>query len=86
MICFACFHKLEDCGQSPVIPYGQSSPIDYRNTTYGASARVICQTGYESSVSIILCQSTGVWQAAVCRPKGKFIYKCAILTSGLFFC
>ncbi|XP_053400559.1 sushi, von Willebrand factor type A, EGF and pentraxin domain-containing protein 1-like [Mercenaria mercenaria] len=59
--------KAKDCGPVPVVPFGRVSLIDNGNTTYGASANVTCETGFETSDLKIKCQSSGIWQTVICK-------------------
>ena len=61
---------LLDCGSLPTIDNGQSALDDATNSTYGASASVICDTGFETNTSVILCLASGEWDNSTCTPKG----------------
>jgi hypothetical protein len=60
----------KDCGHVPVIQFGKINIDGVRNTTYGSSATVLCDTGYETNRTEIFCQTSGEWQTSICKPKG----------------
>ncbi|XP_053400560.1 sushi, von Willebrand factor type A, EGF and pentraxin domain-containing protein 1-like [Mercenaria mercenaria] len=67
-----CMNSLFDItifqtGPVPVVPFGRVSLIDDGNTTYGASANVICEAGFETNDLKIKCQRSGIWQTALCK-------------------
>ena len=43
---------------------------DSGNTTYGASASVNCDSGFETVTPTILCLDSGDWENATCIAKG----------------
>ncbi|XP_045162277.2 uncharacterized protein LOC123527074 isoform X2 [Mercenaria mercenaria] len=53
------------CGTLPAISSGRYELVG-SGTTFGASARVICSTGYTADKQSVICQSTGIWESAVC--------------------
>ncbi|XP_052810469.1 uncharacterized protein LOC128238517 isoform X2 [Mya arenaria] len=59
----------KDCGPVETIPNGQIDLNDSSNTTYGASANVTCNSGYDASIDQVTCLSNGSWSEASCLPK-----------------
>ncbi|XP_060578444.1 sushi, von Willebrand factor type A, EGF and pentraxin domain-containing protein 1-like [Ruditapes philippinarum] len=60
---------LIDCGHLPVIQFGQINIDGVGNTTYGSSATVLCDTGFETNQTKLFCQTSGEWQTSICKPK-----------------
>jgi hypothetical protein len=58
-----------DCGNPQDIIDGNLLLLS--NTTYGSSANVDCDEGFESNKQIISCQGNGLWEIASCIRKGK---------------
>ncbi|XP_053398252.1 sushi, von Willebrand factor type A, EGF and pentraxin domain-containing protein 1-like [Mercenaria mercenaria] len=58
-----------DCGSQFNISDGTISLTNDSDTTYGASAEVNCDYGYETNASTIYCQIFGVWENSVCTKK-----------------
>ncbi|XP_060560466.1 sushi, von Willebrand factor type A, EGF and pentraxin domain-containing protein 1-like [Ruditapes philippinarum] len=58
--------KLIDCSAAPKVANGNVALLGEENTTYGALAKITCETGYNSSVQTIQCRDTGVWETATC--------------------
>ncbi|XP_060580503.1 sushi, von Willebrand factor type A, EGF and pentraxin domain-containing protein 1-like [Ruditapes philippinarum] len=56
-----------DCGNLPSISNGSITLIEDGNTTYGALAEVICDTGYNETLNIIECLDTGEWDVTECK-------------------
>jgi hypothetical protein len=63
-----------DCGNVPSVLNGRIELNEDGNTSYGALAEVICDTGYNKSRDIIECHNTGEWDKPTCDLKGKFIH------------
>ncbi|XP_053381189.1 uncharacterized protein LOC123561349 [Mercenaria mercenaria] len=60
----------KDCGTLPAISSGEYELVG-SSTTFGALARVICDTGYTADKQSVTCQSTGIWESAVCMLTDK---------------
>ncbi|XP_052222289.1 complement receptor type 2-like isoform X1 [Dreissena polymorpha] len=58
-----------DCGATPAILNGAYTPLNTTNTTYVLQANVICDAGYESNISKIICQANAKWSTANCVAK-----------------
>ncbi|KAH3725242.1 hypothetical protein DPMN_051077 [Dreissena polymorpha] len=58
-----------DCGAVPAVLNGRYTLLNTTNTTYGSLANVICDAGYESNVSQVMCQANATWGHANCIPK-----------------
>ncbi|XP_053379254.1 uncharacterized protein LOC123528183 isoform X2 [Mercenaria mercenaria] len=52
----------KDCGPVPSIQHGYVDLRDDGNTSYGATAEVICDSGYKSTTREIVCPFTGIWE------------------------
>ncbi|XP_053389035.1 uncharacterized protein LOC128552063 isoform X2 [Mercenaria mercenaria] len=55
----------KDCGTLPAISSGKYELVG-SSTTFGASARVMCDEGHKADKQSVNCQSTGIWGSAVC--------------------
>jgi hypothetical protein len=42
-----------------------------QDSTFGATATVTCETGYQRNKPKISCQANGMWEQATCQPVGK---------------
>ena len=62
---------LADCGAVATQPNGQINLEDAVNTTFGATANVTCDSGFDASTNQVTCLSNGSWSWAACLPKGK---------------
>lgn len=60
-----------DCGLAPNITNGH---IRANGTTYGAIGSVICDQGYNASVSSVTCMINGTWSSTSCMPLGICLY------------
>ena len=60
----------QDCGSIFSITDG-TAVLDAASTTFGSTAKVICNIGYETNKVEIKCQETGAWETAVCVKKGR---------------
>ncbi|XP_053376929.1 brevican core protein-like [Mercenaria mercenaria] len=59
---------IKDCGTLPSISDG-SVRLDSTTTTFGSTATVSCNVGYDPSVATIRCQASGAWEYAACTIK-----------------
>ncbi|XP_053378091.1 sushi, von Willebrand factor type A, EGF and pentraxin domain-containing protein 1-like isoform X2 [Mercenaria mercenaria] len=59
---------IKDCGTLPSISDG-SMRLDSTTTTFGSTATVSCNVGYDPSVATIRCQASGAWDLAACTIK-----------------
>ncbi|XP_053398283.1 neurogenic locus Notch protein-like [Mercenaria mercenaria] len=55
-----------DCKNVPDVPQGTAVLFEEGNTTYGAYAAVICETGYNASMGTIQCLEAGRWENSTC--------------------
>ncbi|XP_052808064.1 adhesion G protein-coupled receptor L4-like [Mya arenaria] len=58
-----------DCGPVETIPNGQIDLNDPLNTTYGATANVTCDSGFDVSIYEVACLGNGLWSEPSCKPK-----------------
>ncbi|XP_052808065.1 sushi, von Willebrand factor type A, EGF and pentraxin domain-containing protein 1-like, partial [Mya arenaria] len=63
----SCIPK--DCGPVESLPNGRIDLNDPSNMTYGASANVTCESGFDASIDQVICLSNGSWSEASCLPK-----------------
>ncbi|XP_053403087.1 uncharacterized protein LOC128558234 [Mercenaria mercenaria] len=56
-----CFIAETGCGRVPVIANGHIIPLDSSNTSFGATANVTCDTGYDANTPNITCLENGYW-------------------------
>ncbi|XP_060560945.1 sushi, von Willebrand factor type A, EGF and pentraxin domain-containing protein 1-like isoform X3 [Ruditapes philippinarum] len=54
---------ITDCGSPANVTNGA---VTFTTTTFGSSASIICDTGYNASLSTISCLDTGSWETATC--------------------
>lgn len=58
------------CEKTPTIMFGTATLDDPNNSTVGATAKVTCEFGYNTTKTSIICSSTGAWENADCVAKG----------------
>ena len=63
-----------DCGPVPSLDNGAFILYNVSNTTYGAAAEVVCNTGHNASDANITCMEHGLWSNVTCEPVGKKSY------------
>ena len=68
-------HCISDCGNIPTINNGTINLDSPGVTTYLATAKVTCDTGFNVTSETIYCQANGKWQESVCVLKGNNCYK-----------
>ena len=56
-----------DCGNNITVSDGSAT---FDTTTFGSTANVTCNTGYDANKASIQCLSTGAWDVATCTIKG----------------
>ncbi|XP_060573654.1 sushi, von Willebrand factor type A, EGF and pentraxin domain-containing protein 1-like [Ruditapes philippinarum] len=55
-----------DCGSSLSVSNGN---VTFTTTTYGSSASLVCDTGYETTKATLNCLDTGIWETSTCTIK-----------------
>jgi L-cysteine desulfidase len=60
-----------DCGPLPELNFGQYKLVNGTSTVFGSVANVICDSGYTSDKLVITCQSSAIWETAVCSINGN---------------
>ncbi|XP_053390084.1 P-selectin-like, partial [Mercenaria mercenaria] len=60
------------CDGAPSVSDGTVS-LTSTTTTFGSTASVNCDSGYDSSADTITCQASGVWQTPTCTIKDCMI-------------
>jgi hypothetical protein len=66
------FQMSLDCGTLNTISNG-TLQLDSNITTYGATATVNCSIGHHPTVASIACNSSGLWDEAHCKIKGRTV-------------
>jgi hypothetical protein len=61
-----------DCGVPSEINNGSVTEDVAGKTSYLSTAKVSCDTGFDSSTDSIMCQADGTWQEASCKIRGEF--------------
>jgi hypothetical protein len=59
-----------DCGDVPFINDGNIFLQEEGNSSYGALAKVTCNTGYNTTSDTIQCLDTGEWDNRTCTIVG----------------
>jgi hypothetical protein len=59
-----------DCGDVPFINDGNIVLQEEGKSSYGALAKVTCNTGYNTTSDTIQCLNTGEWDNATCTIVG----------------
>jgi hypothetical protein len=60
-----------DCNTPDTINNGSIQLDVSDSTTYGSTASVSCDTGFDRSRASISCLASGEWQNATCTIRGK---------------
>jgi hypothetical protein len=56
-----------DCGPPSIVSNGQ---LNVTATTYGSTASLVCDNGYDGNKETISCLDTGSWEKPTCTIKG----------------
>ncbi|XP_060560575.1 sushi, von Willebrand factor type A, EGF and pentraxin domain-containing protein 1-like [Ruditapes philippinarum] len=54
------------CEPSPTIENGEITLQEERNYSFGAIARIDCDTGYTAGITAIQCRRNGTWDTTIC--------------------
>ncbi|XP_060573650.1 sushi, von Willebrand factor type A, EGF and pentraxin domain-containing protein 1-like [Ruditapes philippinarum] len=57
---------IKDCGSSLTVDNGK---LTFTNTTYGSTASLVCNAGYDANANNVTCLVTGTWYPPLCTIK-----------------
>jgi hypothetical protein len=63
------------CEPSPTIENGEITLQEEGNHSFGAIARIDCNTGYTASITAIQCRENGTWDTTICSIISLCLYK-----------